>query len=177
VVQKEACLDCGLDFSTWDTLGGPTMPPHHMVVRSKLGRAVALCGPPGPPLILPPAISLSLSRKNTTPLLKPMFLLSLLVIFDLLAQPIFAAEIWSICSPVCDSFDCPSRILFSGVFLEYFSTIGDRWNEFACLFYCLDKLFWCMLTLLQLPIVVSFICLSENNFYEVCLKKLEKGNG
>jgi hypothetical protein len=31
--------------------------------------------------------------------------------------------------------------LFSGVYLEYFSTIGDRLNEFACLFYCLDKLF------------------------------------
>jgi hypothetical protein len=55
----------------------------------------------------------------------------LLKIFDLLAQPIFAAEIWSICSPVCDSFDCPSRILFGGVFLEYFSTIGDRLNEFV----------------------------------------------
>jgi hypothetical protein len=98
-------------------------------------------GPPGPPLILSPAIPLSLSRENTTPLLKPVFLLFLLRIFDLLAQPIFAAEIWSICSPMCDSFDCPSRILFSGVFLEYFSTVGDRLSEFACLFYCLDKLF------------------------------------
>jgi hypothetical protein len=65
----------------------------------------------------------------------------LLTIFNLLAQPIFAAEIWCICSPVCDSSDCPGRILFSGVYLEYFSTIGDRLNEFACLFYCLDKLF------------------------------------
>jgi hypothetical protein len=102
----------------------------------------------------------SLSRKNSTPLLKPMFLLFLLVIFDLLAQPIFAAEIWSICALVCDSFDCQSRILFSGVFLEYFSTIGDRLNEFAYLFYCLEKLLWCMLALLQLPIVVpSFVCL------------------
>jgi hypothetical protein len=36
--------------------------------------------------------------------------------FNLLAQPIFAAEIWIICSPVCDSFDCPIRILFGGVF-------------------------------------------------------------
>jgi hypothetical protein len=67
--------------------------------------------------------------------------------FDLFAQPIFATEIWSICSPVCDSFNCPSRILFSGVFLEYFSSIGYRWNEFACLFYCLEMLFWCMLAL------------------------------
>jgi hypothetical protein len=38
--------------------------------------------------------------------------------FDLLAQPIFAAEIWSNCSLVCDSFDCPSRILFSRDFLS-----------------------------------------------------------
>ena len=43
----------------------------------------------------------------------PSFLLFLLEIFDLLAQPIFAAEIWSICSPVCDSSDYPNRILFS----------------------------------------------------------------
>jgi hypothetical protein len=67
-----------------------------------------------------------LSRNISTPQLKPVFLLFFLAIFDLLAQPIFAAEIWSICSPVCDSFDCPIRILFSGVFLEYFSSIGDR---------------------------------------------------
>jgi hypothetical protein len=39
------------------------------------------------------------------------------------------------------SFDYPNRILFSGVFLEYFSSIGDRLNEFACLFYCLEMLF------------------------------------
>jgi hypothetical protein len=83
----------------------------------------------------------SLSPKNSTPLLKPMFLLFLIMIFDLLAQPIFAAEIWSICSPVCESSDCPSRILFSGVFLEYLSTVGDSLSEFACLFYCLDKSF------------------------------------
>jgi hypothetical protein len=81
---------------------------------------------------------LSLSRENTTSLLKLVFLLA---IFDLLAQAIFAAEIWSICSPVCDSFDYPSRILFSGIFIEYFSIVGDRLSEFACLFYCLDKLF------------------------------------
>jgi hypothetical protein len=31
--------------------------------------------------------------------------------------------------------------LFSGVFLEYFSTIGDKLNKFACFFYCLDMLF------------------------------------
>jgi hypothetical protein len=117
------------------------MPPHHIVARARPGHAMAWCGAPGPPLILPPAIPLSLSQKNTTPLLKPVFLLFLLTIFNLLAQPIFATEIWSICSPVCDSFDCPSRFLFSGVFFEYFSTVGDMLSEFACFFYCLDKLF------------------------------------
>jgi hypothetical protein len=130
--------------------GGPIMPPHHMVARSKLGYIVAWCGPPGPPLILPPATSLS-PTKNSTPLLKPMFLLFSLTIFNLLAQPIFAAEIWSICSPVYDSFDCPSRILFSGVFLEYFSIIGDRLNEFACLFYYLDKFFLMHVSSLATP--------------------------
>jgi hypothetical protein len=126
--------------STWNNPGGPTMPPHHLVARPMPGRAVAWCGPPGSPLTSPPATPHSLP-KNTTPLLKPVFLRFLLAIFDLLAQPIFAAEILSICSPVCDSSDCPSRILFSGVFFEYFSTVGDRLSKFACLLYCLDKLF------------------------------------
>ena len=55
--------------------------------------------------------------------------------FDLLAQPIFAAEIWGICSPVCDSSDDPSRILFGGVFLEYLDTVGGRLCELTCLIY------------------------------------------
>jgi hypothetical protein len=49
---------------TWDDPGGPTMPPQHMVAQAKPGRTVAWCGPPGPPLILPPAIPLSLSPKK-----------------------------------------------------------------------------------------------------------------
>jgi hypothetical protein len=126
---------------TWDTPGGPTMPPHHMVAWSKLGRAVAWCGAPWPSTYSSTCHFTLSPEKNTTPLLKPMVFLFLIAIFNLLAQPMFAAKIWSICSPVCDSFVCPSRILFSGVFLEYFSTIGDRLSEFACLFYCLDKLF------------------------------------
>jgi hypothetical protein len=44
---------------TWETPGGPTMPPHHMVARPGLGHAV---GPPGPPLTSPPATSLSLPK-------------------------------------------------------------------------------------------------------------------
>jgi hypothetical protein len=162
---------------TWDTPGGPTMPPHHMVARPRLGRAVAWWGGPlALHLPLHPHFTLSpeISPHHSS---NPCSCCSSSWFFDLLAQPVFAAEIWSICSPVCDSFDCPSRILFSGVFLEYFSTIGDRLNEFACLFYCLEMLFWCMLTLLQLPIAVNYICLSQNYFLWGLLKIPEKGNG
>jgi hypothetical protein len=126
---------------TWNNPGGLTMPPHHLVARARPRRAVAWCG-----ALLALQIFLhlpfhSLSRKNTASFLKLVFLLFLLTIFDLLAQPIFAAEIWSICSAVWDTSDCPSIILFSGVFLEYFSTVGDRLSELECLFYCLDKIF------------------------------------
>jgi hypothetical protein len=61
--------------------------------------------------------------------------------FDLLAQPNISAEIWSNCSPVCDSSACPSRISFGELFLEYFSIVGGRINEYACLFYCLEMIF------------------------------------
>ena len=91
-------------------------------------------GPPGPPLPSLPLILL-LSPKNTIPLFEHQFLLLLLAIFDLLAQPIIPAEIWSICSPVCDSSDYPSRILFNGVFIEYFTAVGDMLSELACLYY------------------------------------------
>jgi hypothetical protein len=155
---------------TWETSEGPTMPPHHQGARPKPGCTVAWWGGPLA-LHLPLHLHFLLSPK-ISPLISsnPCSCCSPSRFFDLLAQPIFTAEIWSICSPVCDSFDCPSRILFSGVFLEYFSSIGDMWIEFACLFCCLEKLFWCMLALLQLPIVVSYICLSQIIFYEVCLK-------
>jgi hypothetical protein len=75
---------------TWDTLGGPTMPPHHMVARSKLGRAMAWAL-----LALHLFFHLplySLSQKNSTPLLKLEFLLFLFAIFDLLAQPIDTSQ-------------------------------------------------------------------------------------
>ena len=54
--------------------------------------------------------------------------------FDLLAQHIFAAEIWINCSPVCDSSDYPNRILFSCLYLWHFGTVGDMLLELACLF-------------------------------------------
>ena len=108
-----------------------TTPPRGMGV----GRAVAWCGP-HLALHSPIFLSfLSLSRPNTPPLFKPVFLLLLLEIFDLLAQPIFVAEIWTICSPVCDSSIYRSRILFNCVCLEYFGTVGDMISVFECLFY------------------------------------------
>ena len=119
---------------TWGNPGGPTMPPHHVVARPgswpRHGRVWAPW-----PFTCSSTYHFTLSRPNTSPLFKPVFLLFFLVIFDLLAQPIFAAEIWGICSPVCDSSDYPSRILFGGVFLEYFGTVGDRLCELTCLIY------------------------------------------
>jgi hypothetical protein len=167
ILIKFLCLKWGREAPGITQGGHHATTPQGGVGQGQVGPWHGV-GAPGPPHLLLHRPFHSLSRKNSTPLLKPVFLLFLLAIFDLLAQPIFAAEIWSICFSVCDSSDCPSRILFSGVFLEYFDSVGDRLNEFACLFYCLDKLFWCMLALLQVPIVVSFICLSQNHFYEVC---------
>ena len=86
-----------------------------------------------------------------------MFLLPIRMIFDLLAQPTFAAQIWSVCSSVCDSSIHPSRILFSGLYLEYFAAVGDRLSEFACLFYARLINFDACLALLQVAIVVPFI--------------------
>jgi hypothetical protein len=69
------------------------MTPHHMVARAKPGHAVAWCGAPWPSTYFSTCHSILSPEKNSTPLLKPVFLLFLLAIFDLLAQPIFAAEI------------------------------------------------------------------------------------
>ena len=116
---------------TWGNPGGPTMPPHHVVARPHARpRQGMVWGPLALPLLLHLPLH-NLSRPNTPPLLKLVFLLFLPAIFDLLAQPIFAAEIWGICSPLCDSSDYPSRILFSVVFLEYFGTVGDMICAFA----------------------------------------------
>jgi hypothetical protein len=104
-------------------------PPCHLTTR---GRGPSLAaptygegGPLATDLSLHPHFFLS-PKKSQYPCSNPCSCCYPSRIFDLLAQPSFVAEIWSICSPVCDSFNCPSRILFSGVFLEYFSSIGDR---------------------------------------------------
>ena len=82
--------------SAWGWPGGPTIPPHHMVARQAFGRAWAWCGAH---LVLHHFSHLPLpclARPKTIFILKLMYLLFLLTIFDLLAQPIFAAEIWSV---------------------------------------------------------------------------------
>ena len=91
---------------------------------------------------------LPLARPKPFPSKKLVFLLLIVVDFDLLAQPIFAAEIWSICSSVCDSSIHPSGILFGGLYLEYFAVVGDRLSEFACLFYARLVVFDACLALL-----------------------------
>jgi hypothetical protein len=56
-------------------------------------------------------------ENNETPNSNPSSCCSSLRFFDLLAQPNISAEIWSNCSPICDSFACPSRISFGELFL------------------------------------------------------------
>ena len=102
---------------TWGNPGRPSGRPDNGQAWGIPGpRPGVVWGPPGPLLPPLPLTPFSLP-KNTEHFLKLAFPLFVLAIFDLLAQPIFSAEIWSNCSLVCDPSDYPSRILFSGVFL------------------------------------------------------------
>ena len=102
---------------TWGDPGRPPGRPYTGQARGIPGpRPGVVWGPPGP--LLPPLPLTHFSLlKNIEFLLKLAFQLVVLAIFDLFAQPIISAKIWSIYSLVCDSFNYPSRILFSGVFL------------------------------------------------------------
>ena len=80
---------------------------------------------PSPPLTLSPTTFFSLPSKLQFIALNRVLVVLALDFFDLLAQPIFLAEIWSNCSLVCDSSPCPSRFVFSGLYVEYFAAIGD----------------------------------------------------
>ena len=128
---------------------------HHGAVEVR-PRPVLVWGPPGPPLTHLSLTPFSLPTIHTT--------IAQTRVLAALAQPIFAAEIWINCSPVCDSSDYPNRILFSGVSLDYFAAVGDRLSELACLFYALISCFDACLVLLQVPIVFPFIYLSQNSF-------------
>ena len=102
---------------TWGDPGKPPGRPYKCQARGIPGpRPGVVWGPPGPLLPPLPLTPFSLPKKYRA-LLKLTFLLFLLAIFDLLAQPIFSAEIWSNCSLVCNSSVYPSRILSSKVFL------------------------------------------------------------
>src|SRR3954469_23286165 len=88
------------------------------------------------PSKLSPSSHFFLSPKKTPEnFLKIEFLLFLLPIFDLLAQPIFAADFWRDCSLVCASSACPIRFVIGRLYLEYFATVGVRLCELSCLFY------------------------------------------
>ena len=133
---------------TWGCPEGPTMPPHHVLARgTPWPRQGQVWGPLALHYLLFLSFSFSLP-KNTIPLFEHEFLLLLLAIFDLLAQPIIPAEIWSICSSVRDSSIHPSGILFGGLYLEYFAVVGDRLSEVACLFYASLIIFDACLALL-----------------------------
>ena len=120
---------------TWSCTGGLIEPPHHGQARATPGRACARWGTPWPSTYLPHSLSLPLTRETLSSSSKHEFLLLLLPNFDLFAQPLISAEIWSNCSLVCDSPVHPSRILSSGVHLEYFAAVGDMLCELACLIY------------------------------------------
>ena len=109
---------------------GPTMWAGDPWPRPGPGRAWVSPGAHQAPHMVSFLPILSLSRLFTPPLPKPVFLLFLLEIFDLLAQPIFSAEIWIICSPVCDSSVCPIKILNGVVYLEYYAGVQFLW--FSC---------------------------------------------
>ena len=100
---------------TWGNPGGPTRAGTPCGGAAQAWAAPGMVwGPPGPPLIpLSSHSALSLPKKHITICSNPSSCCSCSRIFDLLAQPIFAAEIWGICSPVCDSSEYPSRILFT----------------------------------------------------------------
>jgi hypothetical protein len=64
--------------------------------------------------------------------------------------------------------------LFSGIFLEYFSPIGYRWNQFACLFYCLEMIFWCMISPLVTPYSSSLHVFVSKSLFMRFIKNFRK---
>ena len=141
--------------STIGCPGGPTMWGGDPWAWPSLGRAWVAPGAHQAPHMVSFLPILSLPWHFTPPLPKLAFLLFLLKIFDLLAQPIFSAEIWIVCSPVCDSSDYPIKILNGFVYLEYFSAVGDLFSELACLFMNLLISFDAWFSSLLVPRVLS----------------------
>ena len=102
--------------STWEHLGMTSGAPQggtpQAGAASKGGAPPWCVGPSLPHFIIPFTHSLLSPEKTRTHFLSLAFLLKNSRFLDLFAQPRFLSEIWHICSLVCDSFDCPIRILF-----------------------------------------------------------------
>ena len=121
--------------STWGwPVGHPRVAPHRPARPARGGAPPCCVGPSLPHLFISSSHSLLYSEKTRTSFLSLAFLLKSSRFLDLFAQPRFMSEIWHICSPVCDSSDYPSRILFGWVYLEYFAAVGNMFSELACLF-------------------------------------------
>jgi hypothetical protein len=130
---------------------------------------------PGPPLPLSPPTLLSLPRKNF-PSAQTRVLAALVRGFSIsLLSPPFLLRFGAFVLSVCDSFDYPSRILISGVFLEYFAAVGDKLSELECLIYAYISCFDACLVLLQVPIVFPFILIVVKSFFMSFVKNFRKG--
>jgi hypothetical protein len=123
---------------TWEHLGMTSGAPQggtpQAGAASKGGAPPWCVGPPLPHFIIPSSHFLLSPEKTRTRFFSLVFLLKSSRFLDLFAQPRFLSEIWHICSSVCDSSNHPSRILFGGVYLEYFAAVGNMFSELACLF-------------------------------------------
>ena len=121
--------------STWGwPVGHPRVAPHRPARPARGARHPGVWAPLYPTLASLPPTLFSLPKKLAPASSHSCFLLKNSRFLDLFAQPRFLSEIWHICSPVCDSSDYPSRILFGWVYLEYFAAVGNMFSELACLF-------------------------------------------
>ena len=94
------------------TSGAPQGGTPQASVAWKGGAPPWRVGPPLPHFSISSSHTLLSLKKINTSFLSLAFLLKSSRFLDLFAQPRFLSEIWHICSPVCDSSDYPSRILF-----------------------------------------------------------------
>ena len=144
--------------ATWECLGLTSGAPQGCTpcagAASKGGAPPCGEGPSWPHSVIPSTHSTLSPEKTRTSLFSLAFSPESSGFLDLLAQLRFLSEIWHICSPVCDSSAHPSRILFGGVYLEYFAILGDRLCELACLIYALRSSFDACLAFLLFVIVI-----------------------
>ena len=122
----------------WEHLGMTSGAPQGCTppagaAKGRGARHPVVWAPPCPTTSSLPPISLSLPKKLVLTFSHSRFC-SRAQDLDLFAQARFMSEIWHISSPVCDSSDYPSRILFGWVYLEYFAAVGNMFSELACLF-------------------------------------------